>query len=67
MDTLLSILSFIRANFFSNPRQSIISLCVIIGFIYFRKMVNYDNSKPIVSVKYIACTLICFSVLMLVY
>ncbi len=67
MEILLSILSYIRTNFFCNPRQSLISICVIVGFIYFRKMMKYDNSNPAISVKYIACTVLSFSVLMLVY
>lgn len=67
METLSLILAFLRTNFFCNPRQSIISLCVFFGAIYFKKMLSYDGSKPLVSVKYVACTLICYSVLMLVY
>lgn len=67
MNTLRSIFSFIRNNFFYDFRSSIITISILCVIIFMSKMLKDKGSSPITSLKYLAGTATSFSIFLLMY
>lgn len=58
---------YLRQNFFYDLRSSILSICAIIAFVYFIKLSKDKGDKIKVTLKYLTCIIVCFSIFVLLY